>query len=343
MSSAPIHPAGVIGAGSFGTAVANILAENGPVWLLVRDDEDVRGITQARAAAGQSLPPGITVTADTEKFARTCPVIFPIIPSHDFREAMVQLRPYLQAEHILIHGTKGLDITAGDLTQITLQDVNTMSDVIRQVTGLECIGCLAGPNLAREIAEGKPAATVVASPHPGVVDVGQQLLRIPRFQVLTSDDLLGIELCGVIKNIMAIAAGAAAGLDVGENARSLLINRAMVEMIHIGREMGAGVKPFLGAAGMGDLMATCNSPKSRNYTVGYRLAKGESFAEISATMEETAEGVNTTRVMYFLSERYDWKTPITRLVYKVLFENYPVRDVIPALMKLPVREDIDFL
>jgi glycerol-3-phosphate dehydrogenase (NAD(P)+) len=218
-----------------------------------------------------------------------------------------------------------------------------MSEVIRQTTAVTATGCLAGPNLAREIAEGKPAATVIASEDPAVIEAGQSLLRTPRFQVLSSDDLLGIELCGVIKNIMAIAAGAAAGLDLGENARSLLINRGMVEMIHIGRQFGAGIKPFLGAAGMGDLMATCNSPKSRNYTVGFRLAQGEPFEHIRSTMDETAEGINTTRVMFFLSEKYGWKTPITRLVYKVLFEELPVQDAITALMKLPLKEDIDFI
>lgn len=337
-----LYPAGVIGAGSFGTAIANILAENGPVFLLTRDERMADIIRRDNAAAGQPLHERILVTHDMAWFARQCPVIFPIIPSQDFRQAMTDLAPYLRPEHILIHGTKGLDMRPGE-TEISRNSISTMSEVMREVTGLTAIGCLAGPNLAREIAEGKPAATVVASPVPAVIEAGQQLLRIPRFQVLSSDDLLGVELCGVIKNIMAIAAGAAAGLDVGENARSLLINRGMVEMVHIGTRLGASIKPFLGVAGIGDLMATCNSPKSRNYSVGYRLAMGESFGHIRQTMEETAEGVNTTRIVHLLSEQYGWKTPITKMVYKVLYEDFPVRDAITALMKLPVKEDIDFM
>lgn len=341
MQSAQPHPAGVIGAGSFGTAIANILAENGPVILVARNETLAARIRETRSASGQPLSDNVEVTHELPVLAEKCRVIFPIIPSHDFREGMKKLSPYLTSEHILIHGTKGLDIT--DHAHPDTSHVFTMSEVIRQETGIEKTGCLAGPNLAREIAEGKPAATVVASPDAAVREAGVQLLRTPRFQVLTSDELLGVELCGVIKNIMAIAAGAAAGLDLGENARSLLINRGMVEMVHIGLQLGTGIKPFLGVAGMGDLMATCNSPKSRNYTVGYRLAQGEVLQQISRTMEETAEGVNTARIIYLLSEKYGWKTPITRLVYKVLYEEYPVRDAIQALMKLPVKEDIDFI
>lgn len=343
MSDIELGHVGVIGAGSFGTAIANILSENTNVILLVKDEIAKNKLNQSRVAAGQSLSDKIEVISSPSELAGRCSVIFPIIPSNEFRTVMENLKPIVHNNHVIIHGTKGLDVSINSQHDFTVNDVKTMSEVISEITGNINIGCLAGPNLAKEIAEGKPAATVIASHSENVKNIGLKLLRTPRFQVLISDEIKGIELCGVIKNIIAIAAGAASGLELGENARSLLINRGLVEMIHIGKNMGTGIKPYLGVAGMGDLIATCNSPKSRNYTLGYRLAKGETFEQISKSMEETAEGVNTTRIIYHLSEKHEWKTPITRLVYKVLFENYPVHDAIHALMKLPVKEDISFI
>jgi glycerol-3-phosphate dehydrogenase (NAD(P)+) len=340
---AEIKTVGVIGAGSFGTAIANLLAENSNVILTTHSKTNAVQIETKRKSAGQQLADNIRITASLEELAKNCQVIFPIIPSHDFYACMVNIKPFLNPDHIFIHGTKGLHLTTEISSSVRKEDLLTMTKVIQQVTGIKRVGCLAGPNLAREIAEGKPAATVVASNSQEVLEIGQQLLRSSNFQVLWNDDLYGVELCGVIKNIMAIASGALSGFELGENAKALLVNRAMVEMIHIGTHMGAGLKAFLGVAGIGDLMATCNSPKSRNFTVGYRLAKGESPQQIFDTMEETAEGVNTTRLIYHLSEHYHWKTPITKLVYKVLFEAFPVQNAISLLMKLPVREDIDFI
>jgi glycerol-3-phosphate dehydrogenase (NAD(P)+) len=334
---------GVIGAGSFGTAIANILSLNTNVLLATGNKGSADLVRATRKSAGQDLHSTIEVTHDLKLLAEKCKVIFPIIPSHDFYDCMVDLAPHLSQQHMLIHGTKGLHLNTAISSSIRKEDLLTMTQVMQKVTGINQIGCLAGPNLAREIAEGKPAATVVASNSQEVLDVGQHLLRSSNFQVLWNDDVYGVELCGVIKNIMAIASGALSGFELGENAKALLVNRAMVEMIHIGTHMGAGLKAFLGVAGIGDLMATCNSPKSRNFTVGYRLAKGESAQHIISSMEETAEGVNTTRLIYHLSEHYNWKTPITKLVYKVLFEEFPVQNAIGLLMKLPVREDIDFI
>lgn len=334
---------GVIGAGSFGTAIANILSLNTNVVLATGNKGSADLVRATRKSSRQDLHATIEVTHDLKFLAEKCKVIFPIIPSHDFYDCMIDLAAHLNQDHVLIHGTKGLHLNTAISSSIRKEDLLTMTQVMQKVTGIKQIGCLAGPNLAREIAEGKPAATVVASNSQEVLDIGQHLLRSSNFQVLWNDDVYGVELCGVIKNIMAIASGALSGFELGENAKALLVNRAMVEMIHIGTHMGAGLKAFLGVAGIGDLMATCNSPKSRNYTVGCRLAKGESAQHIISSMEETAEGVNTTRLIYHLSEHYNWKTPITKLVYKVLFEEFPVQNAIGLLMKLPVREDIDFI
>jgi len=325
----------VVGAGSFGTAIANVLARNEPVMLWGRNMENMERAAKERQCAGQELLDAVQVDTNLERIA-ACDIVLPILPSHAFEEVIRMLVPYLRPNHMLVHGTKGLDPNCTD-------GYRTMSGILRDLTGLERIGCLAGPNLAREIAEGKPAATVVASPHEDVLNTLPDMLRGPRFQVLISDDLTGIELSGVLKNIMAIAAGTHYELGLGENAKALLVNRAMVEMIHLGLQMGAALKSFLGVAGIGDLMATCSSPNSRNFSVGRYLAQGLSLEKIQSIMEETAEGINTTRVVHRLAVQAGWKAPITRMVYRVLFEGLSPVEAMDILMKVPLREDIDFI
>lgn len=328
--------AAILGAGSFGTAMANIIARNGEVWLWGRNPAI---LAQARATgklAGQDLHPQVRLTDQLSEAAQA-DIILPIIPSHAFSEVIKQLVPHLRPTHFLVHGTKGLD------PDFSGPGFRTMSGILNDLTGLDRIGCLAGPNLAREMAEDKPTATVVASSHPEVLQVLPEILRTPRFQVLIGDDLLGIELCGVLKNIMAIPAGALHTYALGENAKALLVNRCMVEMIHLGLHMGAALRSFLGVAGFGDLMATCSSSNSRNFTVGRLLAEGKNLTQIRELMDETAEGVNTARVVHHLAQANGWKAPITRMVYRVLFEDYPPEDAINLLMKLPLKEDIDFI
>jgi glycerol-3-phosphate dehydrogenase (NAD(P)+) len=325
----------VLGAGSFGTAMANVLARNEPVVLWGRNTETMERAARDRQCAGQELLHGIEVNPNLKQVAE-CDILLPILPSHAFEEVTRMLLPYLRSNHMLVHGTKGLDPNYPN-------GFRTMSGLLRDLTGLDRIGCLAGPNLAREIAEGKPAATVVASAHEDVLNTLPDLLRGPRFQVLISDDLKGIELSGVLKNIMAIAAGTHYELGLGENAKALLVNRALVEMIHLGLQMGAALKSFLGVAGIGDLMATCSSLNSRNFTVGRYLAQGLSLEQIQAVMEESAEGINTTRVVHRLAVEAGWKAPITRMVYRVLFEGLSPVEAMDILMKVPLREDIDFI
>lgn len=349
-STSKQKPVGVIGAGSFGTAMANILAEQSPVLFFARKPEVVASMTETRKNLGFDLHENITPTGDLELLANSCEVIFPVIPSANFRELMKRLSPYLRPYHILIHGTKGLE-TPGivhengnkQVKAISRDQVKTMSEIIREESVVVRIGCLAGPNLARELNDKQPAATVVASHFDEVIFQGQRLLRNERFQVYGSRDLVGIELCGVLKNIMAIAAGALSGLGFGENAKALLISRGMVEMIHLGRMLGGNIEAFLGLAGVGDLIATSSSNLSRNHTVGYRLAKGESLEEITNTMEETAEGVNTVRILRQLLEYYGMRAPITESLYKVLYQDLTVDEALNFLMKYPMNVDIDFL
>ncbi|MEM6524913.1 MAG: NAD(P)H-dependent glycerol-3-phosphate dehydrogenase [Bacteroidota bacterium] len=342
-------PVGVIGAGSFGTAIANILASNAEVFLYSRDSSVIKTIAETKTHRGRPLHKNITATGDISYVANSCDVIFPIIPSSAFRTVMQQLAPYLYPYHILIHGTKGLDIslpkkkTLGTITTLDRENVMTMSEVIMDESVVERIGCLAGPNIAKEMSSYQPAATVVASHYDEVISQGIELLRNDYFQVYGNKDLIGIELAGVLKNIIAIASGALSGLGLGENAKGLLVSRGMVEMIHLGKAMGGNIPAFLGVAGIGDLVTTCNSSMSRNFTVGYRLAQGDNLDTIIETMEEVAEGVNTVQIAKKFANANKVTVPITEVLHRILFEDLTAAEGLQMLMKFPYNIDIDFL
>lgn len=340
---------GVIGAGSFGTAIANILAEKSEVLLFVRNKAKAREIEKTRISSNQKLDERIVITDDIGQIGRECELIFPIVPSANFRSMIRQLAPHLKPYHILIHGTKGLDLHIPDEEKIspknplTRKHVRTMSEVILEETSVLRVGCLAGPNLAKEMDQHQPAATVVASHFEEVIEIGHKLLKNDRFLVYGSNDLIGVELCGVLKNIIAIGSGAISGVGLGENARALLISRGMVEMIYIGNALGGNTKAFLGLAGIGDLVATCSSQLSRNFTVGYRLAKGESMDEIKKSMEEVAEGVNTIKIIKKLADTYKIRCPITETLYKIIKGRMTVEESHSYFMKFPFRAEIDFI
>ena len=342
------NPVGVIGIGSFGTAVSNLLSNNTDVILYGRNPEQVEEIRSSRISNNQRLSKNIELTSDLEYLAGKCSIIFPIIPAPTFRALMKSLSQYLKPYHIMIHGIKGLDYKGelSDLTEdmvISRSDVKTMSEVILEESVVVRVGCLAGPNLADELAQGQPSATVVASRFNEVILAGQKLLRTDRFQVYGSNDLIGIELSGALKNIIAIASGALTGLGLGENSRGFLISRGMVEMIYLGKVLGGNTQAFLGLAGIGDLVTTCSSQLSRNFTVGYRLAKGESLDSITESMEETAEGINTVKVTCNLAKYYKIRAPITEKLYDVMFDDLSPDTALQYLMKYPFNVDIDFL
>jgi glycerol-3-phosphate dehydrogenase (NAD(P)+) len=342
-------PVGVIGAGNFGTAVANILAQNRKVLLFARDEKVIRNILDKGENRGQKINNKILPTDDLGYFASQCDVIFPIVPSQHFRSMMKKISPLLHPYHILIHGTKGFDIklpkgdTLETVKKLSREHVKTMSEVIQEESTVVRVGCLGGPNLSKEMAQGQPGATVVASHFKEVIQTGKRLLRTDRFQVYENNDLVGVELAGVLKNIIAIASGALSGLGYGENAKGLLISRGAVEMVYLGRALGGNTKAFLGVAGIGDLVTTCNSPMSRNFTVGYRLAKGEKLEDILEDMEEVAEGVNTIRIAKKCADHYKVRALITDTLYKVLFEGMTVQEAVHYLMRYPLNADIDFL
>lgn len=349
MTSDKNKPVGVLGAGSFGTAVANILAQNTKVLLYTRSQERVQNLEQTRSSRGISLAKNIEIISDLEEVVSRCELLFPVIPSSGFRDLMKDLNAYLRPYHILIHGTKGLDIQLEDglelesVKSLSRNQVLTMSEVIKEETIAIRIGCLAGPNLAKELSSGQPAATVVASHFNEVIKFGQRYLKNDRFQVYGNSDLVGIELAGVLKNIIAIASGALHGLGFGENARGLLISRGLIEIIYLGKALGGNTSAFLGLAGIGDLVTTSNSSLSRNFSVGEKLANGLDLEEILKEMEEVAEGINTVRIVSKLAKHYDVKAPITNTLYNVLFNGMTVKEGLGYLMSYPMSTDIAFL
>ncbi len=349
LRSSSDKPIGVIGAGNFGTVIANIIARNRKVLLYARDKDVVNKILNKRENRGHKMNKNVLPTSDMEYLASQCDVIFPIVPSSHFRSVMKKLAPYLHPYHILIHGTKGFDIklpkgeTIETVKTLNRDQVRTMSEVIKEETVVVRVGCLAGPNLAKELAQRQPGATVVASHFQEVIQTGKRLLRNDRFQVYENYDLVGVEIAGVLKNIIAIASGALSGLGYGENVKGLLISRGAIEMVYLGGVLGGDTKTFLGVAGIGDLVTTCNSPMSRNYTVGYRLAKGEKLEDILEDMEEVAEGVNTIRIAKKCSDYYKVRPLITDTLYKVLFEGMTVQDALDYLMRYPLNVDIKLL
>ncbi len=339
-------PYGVIGAGSFGTAIADLISENGDVIIFSRRQDQVNAINNDHRHLGVQLKSNVKATSDIREITDHCKLIFPIVPSEHFRAMMRQVGKNLKPDHILIHGTKGFDILRLDNDQnrsLRAEDVHTMSDVMLQESVTLRVGCLSGPNLSSEILEGQPAATVIASHFTEVIETGKKALRSSRFQVYGSYSMRGAELAGALKNLIAIGAGIIAGKGLGHNTRALLISRGLIEMIYLGKALGGDARPFLGTAGIGDLVATAASDKSRNYTFGYRLARGETFSHIQENMEELAEGVRTLKMAMEISETYRLQAPITKMLNRVVFNNFDIDKAIRMLIEYPYDVDVDFI
>lgn len=334
---------GVIGAGSFGTAVSNLLAENGKVYLYARNKETLlQGKNKDTASH-----PNIIITDSIEEITEKSYLIIPVVPSAQFKQMITDFSPFLRPDHLVIHATKGLhcdfDIDTADAKTINLKDIKPMSQLIAEATPVARIGCLAGPNLAAEIAAHQPAATVIASRFDEVVREGKAMLKSNRFQVYGSKDLLGVELAGVLKNYIALAAGMMEGVGYGGNTKAWLISRGIGDMIRIGKALGADKKAFLGIAGIGDLVATCGSSQSRNFMVGYRLAKGEKLEDILASMTEIAEGVRTLKIAKLIADHVGVHAPLLQEIYAVVYNNLGIEESVARLMEIPVNADADYL
>lgn len=341
-------PVGIIGAGSFGTAIAKILATNTDVLLYSRNPQEVQRLNSEHMIKSIEVPPNVKGVGSLDTIGSSCNVIFPIVPSASFREVIRKLSPHINPAHFIIHGTKGLDVVdhiPNNDKKATLKrsQVHTMSEVILQETSAVRVGCLSGPNLAREILENKPTATVIASRFQEVVTAGEKLLNSKNFHVFGTNDILGAEMAGAFKNAIAIGSGILGGLELGKNIQSILITRGLREMIFLSKAMGADVKTFFGTAGIGDLVATTTSTDSRNYSFGLRIGKGENRQQIEQNTNELAEGVRTVKIMKHLADNYNLRLPIIQMIYTIIFEDFKPERAVKYLMKYPYGVDVDFL
>ena len=331
------QPVAVLGGGSFGSAIANLLAENGhAVQLWMRDPEQAESIRQNREnpryLKGVRIHPLVEPVCDLGQTIDACQLIFVALPSTALRAALQPFAGHL-AGKMLISTNKGIEANTFKL----------MSEILQEVAPQARIGVISGPNLAREVAEHALTATVVASEDEALCQEVQRVLHGRTFRVYASADRFGVELGGALKNVYAIMAGMAAALGMGENTRSMLITRALAEMTRFAVRLGANPMTFLGLSGVGDLIVTCSSAKSRNYQVGYALGEGLSLDEAVSRLGEVAEGVNTIRVLKARAEQLEVYMPLVSGLHAVLFEGRTLQQVIGALMSGEPKTDVDFI
>jgi len=315
----------VLGGGSFGTAMANTAVRNGcDTMIWIRDEAAAAEINQIhinkRYLPDFVLEPGLKAVSDLETAVCNRDIILVAIPSHSFRDVLKQIKPFISSQAV-ISLTKGIEA----------KTFHFMSDIIREELPQVPYGVLSGPNLAKEIMAGQPAGTVIASQSELVRYAVQQALHSALFRVFGSDDVHGVELGGALKNIYAVAMGMAAAYKVGENTKSMILTRALAALT------------FLGLSGVGDLFATCNSPLSRNYQVGFALGSGKTLEQATRELGQTAEGINTIVQVRSRSEELGVYMPITSALYDVIFEGAPPLSIALSLMKNGHRSDVEFV
>jgi glycerol-3-phosphate dehydrogenase (NAD(P)+) len=325
----------VIGGGSWGTVLAHLVSQNcSDVRVWVRDEERARTINATKANPDyiSTLELGAHVhafSAPERIFEIKVHAVVWALPSGSCREQAALLARYFCGEEVVLHATKGIE--DGTLKRV--------SQILREELPCRRIGVISGPNLAEEIAKNEPAATVVASVFDEVIEAGQILLSTDRMRVYGARDVVGVEWASALKNILAIAAGALDAMKFGWNTRALLITRGLAEMVRFGVAMGAQQSTFLGLAGVGDLLATCNSALSRNYRVGLRLASGENIESIMAELGSVAEGVRTTKIVWEFARDRGISMPITESVYNLLHGGAILQQALHALMTRPASID----
>ncbi|MBI4321935.1 MAG: NAD(P)-dependent glycerol-3-phosphate dehydrogenase [Chloroflexi bacterium] len=327
----------VIGTGMWGTTLSRMLSQRElHVTLWARHPDEAMTLGRDRennkALPGVRLPDSLVITASLEIALEGCELLLLVVPAQTMRDNLRQLSQHLQPSTIVLSATKGLEVGT----------CKRMSEVILEVLPASLaprVAVLSGPNLAKEIAAGLPATTVVAARDQEVATLVQETLGTPSFRVYTNPDVVGVELGGALKNVIALGAGIGDGLGVGDNAKAAFLTRGLAEMARLGVAAGANPLTFAGLAGLGDLIATCASPHSRNRYVGQELARGRSLADIQASMRMVAEGVSTAAAARELAKRYGVEMPIAELVYEVLFLGKSPRQAVVELMsREPTRE-----
>lgn len=326
----------VIGAGSWGTVLAHIVARNcAEVRIWVRHEDRAREINSAKTNSkylpGFQLDAKIKAFTSIERVFETRPkFVVWALPSTSVRENAKEFARFFTGEELLVHATKGIE--QGSMKRI--------SEILTEEIPCPRIGVISGPNLAHEIAKQEPAATVIASSFDDVILAGQEVFTSDRFRVYPLRDVIGVEWAGTLKNILAIAAGSLDAMGLGWNSRALLISRGLAEMVRFGMAMGAEQSTFLGLAGIGDLLATCSSNLSRNYRVGYRLAQGDPLETVVEELGSTAEGVRTAMNVWEFAEQRGIPMPITEGVCQIMKGRASARDVLSRLMVSPIKTDV---
>ncbi|MGK0442726.1 MAG: glycerol-3-phosphate dehydrogenase (NAD(P)+) [Pseudohongiellaceae bacterium] len=327
----------VLGGGSFGTAIANIMANNGhDVCLWMRNEECAQEINQQHIN-GNYLPDfplneQLKASTDLADTVEGSDIVFMSVPSSSSRAVAKVVAPHIAKNTVLISTTKGIEP----------QNFKLMSQVLAEEIPQARIGVLSGPNLAKEIVGGHITATVIASPDEPLNEMVQGLLHSGTFRVYASNDVFGVELGGALKNIYAIISGMAAAMGTGQNTLSMLMTRSLAEMSRFAVQKGADPMTFLGLAGVGDLIATCMSPLSRNYRVGFQLGEGKNLDDIVAELGQVAEGVNTLKLVKQQSDEMDIYMPLVSALYDVIYNHKTIKEVVGAMMFSEQNRDVEF-
>ncbi|MEM6877699.1 MAG: NAD(P)H-dependent glycerol-3-phosphate dehydrogenase [Bacteroidota bacterium] len=324
---------GLLGGGSWGTTVASLTARNCPTKIWARRAETVDEINERHSnekyLPGAQLTSSLTACHTIEETVRDADVIVMGIPAQNFRQVLKDAKPFIRPWVPIISLSKGLEM--GTMMRMTEVREDEMEG--------HPAGVLTGPNLAKEIAIGQAAASVIAMVDDTLAKRLQKVFKTGLFRVYTNTDVIGCELGGALKNIIAIATGMGDGSGAGENTRAAIITRGLAELTRLGVAMGGQPATFAGLAGMGDLVATCSSEKSRNRTVGYQLGLGRTITDIIADMAEVAEGVKTAKVVMELAKKYNLKMPIAQSVYQVLYEGSTARQEFRGLLRMDIGSE----
>lgn len=327
----------VLGGGSFGTVIANIVAENGycvKFWMRNQTlvDEVNNTHENSQYLPGYALHENVRAYSDMQQAVTDSRVIFVAVPSAYFRSVVQNMLPWSREDAILVSTTKGIE---GGTFKL-------MSQILRQEAPNARIGVMSGPNLAKEIAARNLTGTVIASEHVSVRETVQQVLKSEYFRVYTNDDMFGVELGGALKNIYAIIAGLASAMGMGHNTNSMLVTRSLTEMARFGRRLGADPMTFLGLSGVGDLIVTCSSPLSRNFRVGMALGKGLSIEEAVTEVGQVAEGVNTLKLVKHRADELGVYMPLVNGLYQIIYNGCSVREIVATLMLGDQALDVEY-
>ncbi len=329
---------GVIGGGSWGTTLANLLAEkrSNEATLWVYEEALAKDMTETREnktyLPGIKLDAGLGITSSLKEAVESKEFIVLAVPSHVLRAVVSQLIPFLSPASIVVTVSKGIE----NETLLTMTEV--LGELLPKGQHSR-LAVLSGPSFAREVSQKVPTAVTAAAASEDVAKQVQELFATPYFRVYRSSDIKGVELGGALKNVIAIAAGICDGLSFGTNTRAALITRGLAEISRLGLKLGAKPLTFAGLAGMGDLVLTCTGDLSRNRTVGLKLGQGMKLKEILDGMKMVAEGVKTTRSAYFLARKCQVEMPITEQVYKVLYEDKDPLGAVKELMSRDLKEE----